>query len=80
MAGFDYLSAFSAETFPSGSNSNDTRCLSISILEDGALEANQTFTVTLATLDPNVILGNSVTTVTIVDNFGENKDNLCTRV
>lgn len=46
------------------------QCWSISILEDAALEGSQTFTVTLTTLDPDVRIRSSVTSVAIIDNDG----------
>ena len=44
--------------------------MNITILEDGALEGDQTFTVVLTTLDPDVMLSRNLTTVTIMDNDG----------
>ena len=71
MAGGDYISAISAETFTSGSMGGAARCVNISIIDDRALEDNETFTVVLTTSDPDVILGTSRTTVTITDNDGK---------
>ncbi len=68
MTGFDYVNISSHEIFTSGSIDNDIRCVNIFIHEDGALEGNQTFTVTLTTLDPDVMLGNYLSTITITDN------------
>ena len=45
-------------------------CVSATITDDGALELDKTFTVTLTTSDPAVILGNDITTITITDNDG----------
>ena len=42
-------------------------CIDIGITEDEVLEGDQTFTVTLTTSDPNVLLGNNETTVFIMD-------------
>ena len=47
----------------------DTVCVNITLLDDEALEGNQTFTVTLTT-NPEVELGNDVTTITITDDDG----------
>lgn len=47
-----------------------TRCVTIPILDDDALEDDKAFTVTLTTLDPNVILGIDMTTITINDDDG----------
>ena len=70
IADYDFLRTSSNEVFTSGSTNNSMRCSVISIIDDDALEGNQTFRVTLSTLDPNVMLGNSITTVTIMDNDG----------
>lgn len=57
--------------FPSGSTDGVRRCLDITILDDAdAVEGNQTFTVTLTTSDPDVLLSAVVTTITIRDNDG----------
>ena len=45
--------------------------MNITILEDDAVETNETFTVTLTTSDPDVMIGTNVTTVSIIDNDGE---------
>ena len=68
MEGIDYIFAPSNLTFPSGSTDSTPGCVNISITDDAALEGNQTFTVTLTTSDPDVLLGNNVTVVTIEDN------------
>ena len=68
--GSDYTSVSSNEVFPSGSTDTDTRCVNITLEDDEALERDETFTVTLTTSDPNVMLGQDVTTVTVVDNDG----------
>ncbi len=44
--------------------------MDISILDDDALEGNQTFTLTLTTADLEVILGNQTTVITILDDDG----------
>ena len=62
------MSLSSVETFVAGSTDNATRCVNITILDDAALEGNQTFTLTLSTSDPDVVLGNNVTVITIEDN------------
>ncbi len=66
----DYIRFSSNNTFSSGSIDNDTRCVDVSIVDDDVLEGNQNFIVTLTTPDPNVILGNEMTTVAIIDNDG----------
>ena len=70
MEGYDYAFSSSDITFPSGSMDNTPACANITILDDAALEENQTFTVTLTTSDPDVLLGNDETVITIEDNDG----------
>jgi hypothetical protein len=70
MAGEDYFSISEVEIFTSGSPDGATRCVDIPILNDGTLEGEQTFTLTLTTSDPEVMLGNNVTTIIIIDNEG----------
>ena len=64
----DHISHSSVETFVAGSTDNATRCVNVTILDDAALEGDHTFTVTLSTSDPDVVLGNNVTVITIEDN------------
>ena len=45
-------------------------CIKIGIVDDEALEGNQTFVVILDSSDSGVLLGNSNTTVIILDNDG----------
>ena len=54
----------------SGSTDNATRCVDITIIDDDALEGNQTFTVTLTTSDLSVVILSDETTVLIMDNDG----------
>ena len=58
--------------FISGSPDGAMVCVNITIVDDGALEGNQTFMVTLRTLDPNdaVMVAMNTTTITIMDNDG----------
>jgi hypothetical protein len=70
MAGEDYISISEVEAFTSGSPDGAARCVNIPILDDDALEGEQTFTLTLTTSDPDVMIGNDATTITIIDNEG----------
>ncbi len=54
-------------TFSSGASDSDTECMNVTIMDDDALEADQTFSVTLTTSDDDVNVVNSMTTVTITD-------------
>jgi len=64
----DYSRISSNETFTPGSMSNATRCVNLMITDDSVLEGDQIFTVMLTTSDPDVVLGPSVTIITIIDN------------
>ena len=66
----DYTSISSDIVFLSGSTNSTPECVNINITDDAALEGNQTFTVTLTTSDPDVLLGNDMTVITIEDNDG----------
>ncbi len=68
--GSDYIRSSSEASFASGSTNNAVRCVGITILDDDALEGNQTSTVTLTTSDPDVTLGTDMTIITITDNDG----------
>jgi hypothetical protein len=54
-----------------GSQDGNIECVDIFIVDDGALERNETFTLEITTSDPVVLLGNNVTTITIIDNEGK---------
>ena len=56
--------------FTSGSTDRTTRCVDITIIDDGAFEGDQTFTVALSTADLDVMLRNSMIAITITDNYG----------
>ena len=64
----DYEPVSSSLMFPAGSINGSTQCINITITDDGVLEADETFTVTLTTMTPRVIVGNGQTTVSIMDN------------
>ena len=66
----DYYNHFSTEIFASGSTDGATRCVDITIIDDDSLEGDQTFTVTLSTSDPNVVIVTSRINITIIDNDG----------
>jgi hypothetical protein len=64
MADTDFINTTS---FAVGSMPGDTHCINVPITDDSALEGDETFNValTLTTSDPNVVLGNDMTTITI---------------
>ena len=68
MESSDYTFTPSDIIFLSGSSDSTAGCVNITILDDAALEGNQTFTVTLTTSDPSVLLANDMTVITIEDN------------
>lgn len=43
-------------------------CVNITVLNDNALEGNETFGVNLTAMDSNVIIGTAATAITIIDN------------
>jgi len=49
---------------------NSVKCVNISLLNDEALEGNQTFIVALTTSDPDVALGSNTTIISIMDDDG----------
>jgi hypothetical protein len=71
MANNDYTSISEVVTFSVGSQAGAMRCVDIPIEDDDALEGTETFTLTLTTSDPYVMLGNNMTTITIIDNEGK---------
>ena len=56
--------------FPADSINGSTQCIDITITDDEILEADETFTVTLTTTTPRVIVGNGQTAVTITADEG----------
>ena len=53
--------------FTSGSRDRDTRCVSLSIIDDDALEGDQRFYVILVSRDPAVITENFTVSLRISD-------------
>ena len=72
IAGSDYVSvSMDVVIFPAGTSNGGMQCIAVTIIDDSAMEGDETFTVTLTTSSPHVTLGNAVTTITITDNDGE---------
>ena len=63
--------AASDAIFPISNGNGAMQCLSITVIEDTALEGEETFLVTLTTSNPVVMLGNTEAVVTIEDNDGQ---------
>ena len=68
IAGSDYVSVSMDVVFPAGTSNGGMQCIDVPITNDGEMEGDETFTVTLS---PALTLGNVVTTITITDNDGE---------
>ena len=69
--GSDYTGTTLNLDIPVGSPNSFMKCVDVSITDDtDAVEGDETFTVTLTESADDVTLGNSVTTVTIMDNEG----------
>ena len=67
MSGLDYTFTSSDVTFSFGSTEGTCGCVNINISGNAALDGDRIFIVTLTTSDPDVLLGNSATVITIVD-------------
>ena len=67
--GSDYLGVSMDLVFTAGSSYG---CMDVAIYDDSLFEGNETFTVTLTLNQPSytVVLGNNMTTITILDNDG----------
>ena len=60
--------------FSAGSEGGDSRCILVTILDDNIAEAEQSFSLQLASLTPNVFTvadNGGLSTVVIFDNEGE---------
>ena len=56
--------------FPTNSTDGAMQCRTVTIIDNAAYELNETFTVTLTVNTAGVMVGNTGTTVTIVDDEG----------
>lgn len=57
-------------TITISADDNDTGCQNITIIDDNVLESEEYFNVTITTSNPNVVLENEVTVVSIADDEG----------
>ena len=71
MSGNDYSAIQSAETFTSGAARNNSICVDITVIDDSALEGDQTFSLMLNTLDPDVLILINTSIIKIIDNDGQ---------
>ena len=62
LSGLDYIPSTSNLSFPAGSTGGTLLCVDISIIDDNVLERNESFTVTLSTMDPGVVIRDGHTT------------------
>ena len=69
--GSDFGGGSEAVIFPTSSTHGAMQCLMIAIGDDTALDGNKTFVVTMTTSDAGVLLGNNLTTITIIDSDGQ---------
>ena len=69
VIGPDYTPAFST-VFPAGSQSGARECIFIPTTDDSAIEGDETFTVSLATMSNVATVNNPTATITITDNDG----------
>ncbi len=67
-AGSDFDDTSMVLTFSSGASSDDTECMNVTIMDDDALEAEETFSVTLTESDNDVDAVDIITAVSITDN------------
>ena len=66
-AGSDYTAVSDTLTFATNSTEGDTQCIVIPISSDGILEGDETFSVLLSISTADVVEGNAITTITIMD-------------
>ena len=66
----DYIDASMEISFPEQSMDGNILCINVSIVDDTALEGDETFTVSLTVTSGGTIVGNNMTTITIIDNDG----------
>ena len=69
-AGEDYEMMSSSISFPTTSSGGAMECMNITIMDNDAFELNETFTVTLTVNTAGVMVGNTITEVTITDDEG----------
>ena len=67
VADSDYVAVSDTLMFPTNSVDGATQCVSITVTDDGVLEAEETFTLTLTVNTAGVLTGNDVTNITIID-------------
>ncbi len=55
-------------TFSANTSDGYRQCIDIMIIDDSAVEGNETFSVILTTSEPNVLIETNSTEITIADN------------
>ena len=69
--GNDYTLDRNSLTFMSGANISQQMCVMVNILEDDLIETNKTFMVVFSLATPDIFLGDSNVSITIIDRDGE---------
>ena len=69
--GNDYTLDRNSLTFMSGANISQQTCVMVNILEDDLIETNKTFVVVFSLATPDMFLGGSNVSITIIDRDGE---------
>ena len=69
-AGEDYDMMSTSISFPTNSSDGAMECMNFTIMDNDAFELNETFTMTLTVNTAGVMVGNSITEVTIADDEG----------
>ena len=70
LGNFDYKPLLATRTFQYDSENQSIICAPATILEDETFEKSENFTITITSVDSNVILKSDVMTITIIDNDG----------
>ena len=68
IAGSDYTAVAMTVTFQAG---DDTATVEVTILDDTIIEESEIFTASLSTTESNVMLGDDIATITILDDDGK---------
>ena len=69
--GNDYTLDQNSLTFMSGANISQQMCVMVNIIDDDFVESNKTFMVVFSLATPDMFLGGSNVSITIIDRDGE---------
>ena len=70
VADKDYITVSVDVSFAEGSMDGNTLCINVSIIDDMALEEDETFNVSMTVTAGDATVGNTATVVTIIDDDG----------